>query len=76
MNIDLVSNETPNFQPFRVEFWDWNHKGVEQRFTGLAVSEFTDPEDYRSSYHVKLDAECAQYPNHHMDPYVSECREI
>lgn len=60
----------------RVKFWEYNREGEMTAFTGTVTAEFTDPEDYRPSYHVKLDAECAEYPNHHMDPYVSECREI
>jgi hypothetical protein len=38
--------------------------------------EFIDPEDYRPSYHAALDADCAEHPNHHMDPYASECWDI
>lgn len=73
---EVAVNDVPDFKPIRVNFWEYNNDGEMTLYTGLAVAEFTDPEDYRSSYNVKIDEECAEYNNQHMTPYTSECKEI
>lgn len=61
---------------FKVSFWEYDRRGEMTLFKGVVTSEFTDPEDYRPSYNVRLDDDCAEYPNQHMTPYVCECRSI
>lgn len=53
-----------------VTFWEWNDQGVEQMLCGTVESEFTDPEDVRSSFHVRE-------PNGRgWTPYSSDCRPV
>lgn len=56
-----------------VKFHDWDNDGNEVVITGVVLDEFTDPEDYRPSYSIKVNPECARYPNHHATPYTSDC---
>jgi len=71
---DVAENETRLNPPLRVNFWEYDRHGEMKLYYGNAISEFTDPEDYRPSYSVKIDTYFADYPNQHMTPYVSECR--
>lgn len=58
----------------KVMFCDWNRKGQEVVFTGTILDVFRDPEDYRDSCSVRIDADCAEYENQVMTPYLSDVR--
>jgi hypothetical protein len=49
-----------------VKFWDWNDAGEEVQITGIVETEFTDPEDTRPSFGVRVGVK-------YYTPYVDEC---